>query len=189
MHYQCYLERLEKTLHSLIVTDPYGAKLSQEEGLLQWCRICHQAKQSDKTMYFIGNGASAAMASHMAADFSKNCNCRAMAFNDVALMTAVSNDTHYEDCFAVPLARFSNSGDVLITVSSSGDSPNVIKAIACARELGLTIITVSGMRSDNHSRVLGDLNFWVPADTYGVVEACHQVLLHCWLDTFLEIYP
>jgi D-sedoheptulose 7-phosphate isomerase len=128
------------------------------------------------------------MASHMAADFSKNCGCRAMAFNDVALMTAVSNDIHYEDCFAIPLARFANLGDILITVSSSGNSPNILNSIQRARSIDMKVITVSGMNPDNSSRGMGDLNFWIPADTYGLVEASHQALLHCWLDTFLELY-
>lgn len=187
-HYSTYLEGLNMALRTLSVTYRNGQILSQEAGLLEWCRLCHEARLSGNTMYFVGNGASAAMASHMAADFSKNCNCRAMAFNDIALMTAVSNDIHYEDCFAVPLARFANPGDMLITVSSSGNSPNVIKAIERARTIDVTVVTLSGMNPDNRSRTLGDLNFWVPASTYGFVEASHQALLHCWLDTFLDLY-
>lgn len=188
MHYRSYLERIQKALWHMIVRDRHASELSQEDGLAEWCRMCHDAKINEKTMYFIGNGASATMASHMAADFSKNCGCRAMAFNDIALMTAVSNDIHYDDCFAVPLARFSNPGDILITISSSGNSPNVVKAIQCARKMELRIITVSGMQPDNRIRTMGDLNFWVPANTYGLVEATHQALLHCWLDTYLEMY-
>ena len=73
-------------------------------------------------MFFVGNGASAMMASHMAADASKNGGFRAMAFNDQALMTAVSNDICYEQSFAMPLKRFANPGDMLVTISSSGNS-------------------------------------------------------------------
>lgn len=187
-HYASYMEALYSALDSLIVTDSRQSVLSQEQGLVQWCRICHEAKMSDQTMYFVGNGASATMASHMAADFSKNGGCRAVAFNDIALMTAISNDVHYEDCFAMPLERFANPEDILITVSSSGNSPNIVRAIESGRRLELTVITVSGMKDDNKSRQLGDLNFWIPADTYGLVEASHQALLHCWLDTFLAMY-
>jgi D-sedoheptulose 7-phosphate isomerase len=67
-------------------------------------------------------------------------------------------------------------------VSSSGNSANIVQAIESARKMGLTIVTMSGMASNNSSRALGDLNFWIPADTYGTVESSHQVLLHCWLD-------
>ena len=186
--YSSYLANLDQALKSMEVTSADGKLVPQENGLLNWCSLCYQAKVSDQTMYFIGNGASATMASHMAADFSKNCECRAMAFNDIAMMTAVSNDIHYEECFAVPLARFAEPGDVLISVSSSGNSPNIIKAIENARALEMGIVTLSGMNPDNRSRSLGDLNFWIPADTYGLVEASHQALLHCWLDTFLQLY-
>jgi D-sedoheptulose 7-phosphate isomerase len=187
-HYNNYLNALYDALARMVVTDRNARELEQEDGLRNWCRMCYEAKHADRTMYFVGNGASATMASHMAADFSKNCGCRAMAFNDVALMTAVSNDIHYEDCFAIPLARFANLGDILITVSSSGNSPNILNSIQRARSIDMKVITVSGMNPDNSSRGMGDLNFWIPADTYGLVEASHQALLHCWLDTFLELY-
>lgn len=187
-HYKTYLRAIYDAMSRMVVTDRKARKLEQEEGLRRWCRMCYDAKLVGQTMYFVGNGASATMASHMAADFSKNCGCRAIAFNDVALMTAVSNDIHYEDCFAVPLARFANFGDILITISSSGNSPNVLNTIERARSLQMGVITVSGMNPDNRSRGMGDLNFWIPADTYGLVEASHQALLHCWLDTFLELY-
>ena len=108
------------------------------------------------------------MASHMAADASKNGGFRALAFNDQALMTAVSNDICYEQSFAMPLKRFANCGDVLVTISSSGNSPNVIAAIEAARELKLQVVTLSGMKQNNQSRKIGDLNFYVPAETYGL---------------------
>ena len=187
-HYMSYLEDLHNALNHMIVTDREARELTQEHGLTEWCRMCHEAKLAERTMYFVGNGASATMASHMAADFSKNCECRAMAFNDIAMITAVSNDIHYDDCFAVPLARFASHGDILITLSSSGNSPNVIKAIDCARCIKMKVVTVSGMNPDNRSRNMGDLNFWISAVTYGLVEASHQALLHCWLDTFLDLY-
>lgn len=187
-HYSNYLDQLHQALQAMVATDAEGAVLPQEDALLRWCGRCRDIKISDATMFFVGNGASASMASHMAADFSKNCDCRGVAFNDVALMTAISNDIHYEDCFAVPLGRFASPGDMLITVSSSGNSPNIIRAINRARELDLSVVTLSGMDGGNRSRSMGDLNFWVPAQTYGLVEAGHQALLHCWLDTFLELY-
>jgi len=184
--YLLYVERLYKILHELVVTNKVGEIISHDDAFRHWCDLCHEIKFTENTMYFVGNGASAAMASHMAADFSKNCACRAMAFNDIALMTAVSNDIQYDECFSVPLLRFANPGDMLITVSSSGNSPNVINAIHAARSIDLHIVTVSGMRVDNVSRKLGDLNFWIPADSYGYAEAGHQALLHCWLDMYVD---
>ena len=186
MSFKDYLMSVASALEKTEVTDRKGNELDIEEGISRWCNITGKLKQSNATMYFVGNGASAMMASHMAADASKNGEFRSLAFNDAALMTAVSNDIAFEECFAMPLKRFADSQDVLITISSSGNSPNVIRAIEAASELGLKVITISGMSPDNRSRKMGDINFYVPGDTYGIVESSHQILLHCWLDRFME---
>lgn len=186
-HFIDYIHSLQSALENLQVSDVQSKPLSPEEGFVLWLQITRELQSKDRTMFFIGNGASAMMASHMAADASKNGNFRSLAFNDAALLTAVSNDIAYEEIFAVPLKRFSAKGDCLVTISSSGNSPNVIRAIETARVLQLQVITLSGMRPDNRSRQLGDLNFYIPADTYGIVEVNHQAILHCWLDRFMEI--
>ena len=185
-NYSDYVMQLTQCLDSLVVTNKKGQILSAEEGLCQWCVLTNDLLKNNCTMFFVGNGASAMMASHMAADASKNGGFRAMAFNDPALMTAVSNDICYEQTFAMPLSRFANPGDVLVTISSSGNSPNVIAAIETARQFKMQVITISGMKPDNKSRQIGDLNFYVPAETYGFAECAHQSILHCWLDVFME---
>ncbi len=184
--FNSYIKEIEASLQAMIVTDISNNVIQQEEGINRWSLITQKVKKANDVMFFVGNGASAMMASHMAADASKNGELRSLAFNDAALMTAVSNDVSYEDCFSIPLKRFANSDDVLVTISSSGNSPNIIRAIETARQLEMKIVTLSGMQADNRSRKKGDLNFYIPADTYGVVEASHQVLLHCWLDKFME---
>jgi len=184
--YKKYMNRLKQYLDTVEVTMSSGAPLSVEDGLNEWFVMTEQLMSRNNTMFFVGNGASAMMASHMAADASKNGNFRAMAFNEPALLTAVSNDICYEQSFAVPLKRFGNPGDILVAISSSGGSPNIIAAIAAARELAMRIITLSGMKSDNPSRRAGDLNFFVPSMTYGMTESAHQSILHCWLDVFME---
>lgn len=187
LYYNQYLENLGRSMIGLEVTNQQGHIIPREDALISCCEVCDKIKSSHNTMYFIGNGASACMASHMAADFNKTCGCRATSFNDIALMTAVSNDISYEECFSIPLSRFAVNEDALITISSSGNSPNIIKAIHQAKDIGLSVITFSGMNPNNQSRQLGHFNFWLPANTYGLVEAGHQILLHCWLDTYLEI--
>jgi D-sedoheptulose 7-phosphate isomerase len=181
-----YINSVSSALDKILATDLDGNILENEKGLSLWCDMTRDLKKSRRTMYFIGNGASAMMASHMAADASKNGEFRCLAFNDAALMTAVSNDISYEHSFAMPLKRFANSGDILVTISSSGNSPNIIKAIETARELGLKVVTISGMAPDNKSRKMGNLNFYIPGKTYGIVETSHLVLLHCWLDKFID---
>jgi D-sedoheptulose 7-phosphate isomerase len=181
-----YIDEVARVLKALSVTDGRGDAMAPDQGFEDWCRTTRGLQSNSRTMYFVGNGASAMMAGHMAADACKNGGIRAMAFNDAALMTAVSNDIAYEQSFAFPLRRFGQEDDVLVTISSSGNSPNVIRAIETAREIGMVVITLSGMKPDNQCRVRGDINFYVPGKTYGVVESAHQVLLHCWLDRYMQ---
>ena len=124
------------------------------------------------------------MASHMALDWSKRGGVRSLAFNDMAFLTALGNDLGYDEVFAQPVEWFGEEGDLLATISSSGNSPSVVKAIAAARKRGIKVVTFSGMNPDNKSRLAGDLNFYVPAWTYGIVECGHQILLHAWLDRY-----
>jgi len=186
IEFKAYFDSVSAALKNLIATDSRGQLMDSEESLTKWCRVIRIAKETNHTVYIVGNGASAMMASHMAADATKNGKVRCLAFNDPALMTAVSNDICYDECFAMPLGRFANAGDALITISSSGNSPNIIKAIKTAKDMGLFVVTLSGMKGDNRSRKMGDLNLYVPADTYGIVESSHQILLHCWLDRFID---
>ena len=186
INFENYIASVTSYLKEMKVTAKDGQELGQEEGMSQWCEATRRIKISDAILYFVGNGGSAMMASHMAVDASKNGGIRSLAFNDVAFVTAISNDISYKDCFALPLKWFANPGDALVTISSSGNSPNIVRAIEVARDLQLMVITLSGMSPDNKSRKLGDLNFYIPADTYGIVESLHQVLLHCWLDKFME---
>ena len=137
-------------------------------------------------MYFVGNGASSMMAGHMSADAAKNGRIRAQAFHETSLMTAVSNDISYENVFAYPLQRFADPGDVLVTISSSGNSPNIMRVIEVAHELGIETITLSGKSPANGSRPQGILNFYIPSQSYGIIECAHQVLLHSWLDQYMD---
>ena len=97
---------------------------------------------------FIGNGASASMSSHYTLDFWKNGKIRAINFNDHASLTAIGNDIDYESVFSFPVEKFGDEGDILISISSSGNSPNVLKAVKKAKEMGITNLTLSGMKPE-----------------------------------------
>src|SRR4030095_10012435 len=128
------------------------------------------------------------MASHFAADACKNGGLRTQAFNDGALLTCTGNDLAFDQVFALPLTRFARAGDMLITISSSGASPNILRALDRAREMQRQVVTVSGKRADNASRMLGDLNFYIPSARYGWIESSHHVVLHYWLDQYLDLH-
>ncbi len=188
MQFAQYVNDLSEILLSMKVSDHNNTDLGIEEGLERLVQMTADLKEQNKTLFFVGNGASAMMSSHMATDFCKNGGIKSMAFNDASLMTALGNDISYEECFAFPLGRFGQQGDMLVTISSSGNSPNVVSALKKAKEIDITRVTISGMKPDNVSRQLGTLNFYVPGDTYGFAESAHQVLLHCWYDTFEKKY-
>jgi len=183
-----YINRVYRALEETIVTSMDLLKIGTEDGFKQWCDMTRFVHRQENTIFLVGNGASASMASHMAADMVKSCRVRAMAFNDSSLLTAVSNDISYEKSFSTPLDIYGKEGDLLITISSSGNSPNIIDAIKAARLLKMDVITISAMNENNGSRRAGDLNFYVPENEYGLVESCHQTILHCWLDMYIETY-
>jgi len=185
LDYKTYIESVATALRYVEITNKDGGHISPDDALSNWCSLTSDIKQKKKNIFFIGNGASAMMASHMAADANKNGGVKSVAFNDSALLTTISNDICYEESFAFPLERFSESSDMLVAISSSGNSPNIIKAIEFACRINLTVITLSGLSPDNNSRSMGDINYYVPADTYGIVESAHQIILHCWLDNFI----
>ncbi len=182
--YQSYVQQVNQAAANVEVSTDSNS-LNAEQGMRRWCDMTIQLRDNGHTMHFIGNGASASMASHMSADACKNGELRSSCFNEISLLTAIANDVSYEEAFAVPIRRFGKPGDILIAISSSGNSPNIIAAINAARDLDMHVITLSGMSPDNRARQGGHLNFYVPAQDYGVVESSHQVILHSWLDQYL----
>jgi len=183
-----YVAAIGTGLTRLAVTDRAGHALSIEDGFTRWVAATHEVQTSGRNVYLIGNGASAAMASHFAADACKNGGLRAQAFNDGALLTCTGNDLAFDQIFASPLGRFARAGDMLISISSSGASANILRALERARQMQMAIVTVSGKSADNPSRAAGDLNFYVPAARYGWIESGHHVLLHYWLDQYLNTH-
>jgi D-sedoheptulose 7-phosphate isomerase len=180
-----YVAAVAGGLRELSVTDGAGDSLPPAEAFTRWVEMTHETHQRGGFVYLIGNGGSAAMASHMAADACKHGDLRALAFNDVAMLTATANDLAYDQVFALPLQRLARPTDLLISISSSGNSPNIVRALEAARELGVAAVTLSGKGADNRSRALGQLNFHVPRQRYGWIESAHQILIHYWLDRYL----
>jgi len=124
-----------------------------------------------------GNGASASIASHLATDFSKQGGVRAMAFNDANLITALGNDCGYENWIAKALDLYADPKDMVILISSSGKSPNVINAARRAKEMGLYVATFTGFAADNPLGALADINFWADSRSYNIVECVHMIWL------------
>jgi D-sedoheptulose 7-phosphate isomerase len=134
-------------------------------------------------LIFIGNGGSAAIASHQALDFFLNLNIDARAFNDGPFLTCMANDFGFENVFEKPIQIIAQAGDVLAAISSSGKSPNILKAIEAANRKRCFVITMSGFKSDNPLRKMGNINFYVSSHSYRYVEAAHSL----YWDFILEL--
>lgn len=186
-YYHSFCETLRCALDSLQVSVRGGQLVETEKGFELLCQKARAIRDAGRNMFLCGNGASAAFANHMALDWTKAGGVPTFSFSDSALLTAMGNDLGYEHAFSAPLSWYAKSGDLLVTISSSGDSPNILKTIEVARLKGMEVVTFSGMNAENRSRALGDMNLYVPSRTYGVTESAHQVLLHVWLDKFVEI--
>lgn len=146
--------------------------------------ILAQASQGYKVI-FIGNGGSAAIASHLATDFWRNGGVKAVSFNDACSLTCISNDFGYEQVFEKPIQMFAEAGDILIAISSSGRSANIVKAVEQAKKAGCHVITLSGFDRGNRLRSLGELNFYSPSHAYGFVELSHTAICHCIADSIV----
>jgi D-sedoheptulose 7-phosphate isomerase len=183
-----YVAAIGSGLSRIAITDHEGRALDPAEGFRRWVELTHDVHGEGRHIFLVGNGASAAMASHFAADACKNGGLRTQAFNDGPLLTCTANDVAFDDVFALPLSRLGRAGDLLISISSSGASRNIVRALEQARDMGLRIVTLSGRRSDNPSRAFGDLNVYIPCDRYGWIESGHHVVLHYWLDQYLNAH-
>lgn len=134
---------------------------------------------------FGGNGGSSAMASHVAVDLTKNAGIRAINFNESDLITCFANDYGYEEWIKKSIEFYADPNDMVVLISSSGRSQNVINAGKIAKERGMKLITFSGFKADNPLRTLGDLNFWVDDSEYNIVEMTHHVWLLAMIDRII----
>ena len=121
----------------------------------------------------------------MAIDYSKNGRLPAVSFNDGAALTCIGNDLGYENVFSEQIKLHAKQDDLLIAISSSGASKNILNALTQARAVGCNIITMSGFSEENPLRQLGDINWYVPSSEYGFVEITHLTLCHAILDNLM----
>lgn len=175
-----FFDSLATCLQRTNVTGPVGdEKITLEAGLQQLSDLFKRSHAGGGKAIFIGNGGSAAIASHMAVDYCKNKGVRSVALNDAAMLTMLANDMGYEQVFAQQIRWHGRKPDVAVIISSSGRSLNIVAAADAAREVGMRgIVTLSGMNPHNKLRRKGCLNFYVPCVDYGLVELSHMALLH-----------
>jgi D-sedoheptulose 7-phosphate isomerase len=144
---------------------------------LKIVKIFNEVKKKKKKVILVGNGGSAAMASHVSVDLTKMCKIRAINFNEADLLTCFSNDYGYENWVQKALSFYADNGDLVICISSSGQSKNIINGAKFAKKIGCKVITLTGFNEDNKVRKIGHINLWLDSKNYNLVEMTH----HIWL--------
>lgn len=187
-YYESYSQEVYEGLLKGVTTGKSMEPLDKSTALEQWVDKAEEIRTAKGLFFFCGNGASATIAEHLSHDCFQNADFLTETVSETSHITAIANDYSYEDVFSYRIGKMMTDKDMLITISSSGNSPNIIKAIKTAREKGAFIVTLSGKGENNKSRKLGDINIYVPLDTYGLVESAHATIMHMWLDRYLDKY-
>jgi D-sedoheptulose 7-phosphate isomerase len=170
-----YFDSINKTVISI-----------SPEKLIEISELVRDVNDKSKKIILIGNGGSAAMASHVAVDFTKAAGVRAVNFNEADLITCFANDYGYDQWVVEALKAYADPGDLAILISSSGKSPNIINGALQAKQMGLQTVTLSGFGSDNSLRKLGDVELWADSSEYNVVEMSHHIWLVSIVDYVIE---
>lgn len=172
-----YLAEYASTLQATLARIP-GERLQAAMDLLT------ETLRAGRRIYVCGNGGSAAIADHLCCDWTKGTivsgqpvlKTHSLVAN-TALLTALSNDFGFENSFSTQIEMFGASGDVLVAISSSGESGNIIKAVEAARSRGMKVLGLSGFSGGKLAQT-ADVCLHAPFDNYGLVEDCHQILMH-----------
>ncbi len=162
-----YLERYQR---SIFQTDVRQSLIQLRDKMLS-------VRDSSKKVIFSGNGGSSAIASHCAVDFTKQAGVRSVNFNETDLITCFANDYGYERWIEKALEFYADAGDLVVLVSSSGESANMVRAAEHCNQRELAFVTFTGMDASNSLRGMGHLDFWVDSWAYNIIEMTH----HVWL--------
>lgn len=186
---QEYIEEAQRLFSGVEVTNTDGQEIDFETAITDLAtRLLKLNCDSRQLIFLVGNGGSAGISSETSHRLWKFCNVPARTFNDPVIMSSTANDHGWEEVFSRPLLVHGHPGDILVAVSSSGRSQNIINAIGAARSKSFAkIVTLSGFDSVNPLRILGDFNFYVRSDSYRHVERTHLFILDCLVDVIINL--
>ena len=170
-----FLKKYFKNLSEIVVK--YDKK-----SFLKIIEILKKTKKNKKKVILVGNGGSAAMASHVSVDLTKSSKIRAINFNEADLLTCFSNDYGYENWVQKALYFYADKNDLVICISSSGESKNIINGAKFAKKIGCKVVTLTGFNKLNNLRKIGNINLWVNSKNYNFVEMTH----HIWLLSIVD---
>lgn len=159
-----------------------AVEAAKPDQLLQCVQLIQRCESERGKVIIVGNGGSAAMASHVSVDFTKAAKLRSINFNEADLITCFANDYGYENWVAKALEAYADQKDLVILVSSSGQSMNMLNGAKQCSSMGIPLITLSGFKPDNPLRELGNENLWADSHSYNVIEMTH----HIWLLSLVD---
>ena len=182
-----YLQDLADLTQSAQVTDRDGTAISLDDGAERAVRLVLAAGAGSGKVMAVGNGGSASIASHMQNDLCKAVGVPGLVFTEPALLMALANDDGYETIFESPIELWARPGDVLVAISSSGRSENVLRGVRAATLRECQVVTFTGFNEDNPLRRMGDINFYVASRVYGFVENAHAAIIHFITDRAMAV--
>ena len=179
MDYSSYLKQYNKSIYELI--NNVNANLIEQSVQLIQRSIHNKSK-----VYIVGNGGSASIASHVSVDFTKVARVPSFTFNNSNLITCFANDYGYENWVVEAVKAYTNTNDLIILISSSGTSKNIVNAAQYCKDNNIDLITLSGFNKDNPLSTLGNVNFHIESTEYNYIEMSHHIILLALVDIFVK---
>lgn len=178
-----WLSKFTEALNS-VECHAAGAKIDYYVGCEKVRELLKTVRAEGKRVYWVGNGGSAAVCSHLSQDIFNKLRIKSHVFSDHSQTTCLANDFGYENVFKIQLERYFERGDLLIAISSGGNSKNILLSVEHARAAGGRVVALSGFSPDNLLRKqTTDVSFHLPSSMYGIVEVGHEAIIHGILET------
>ena len=179
MKYVKYFKDYNKSIYDLL--DNFDISLIEKS-----VDLISKCKKNNGKVYIVGNGGSSSIASHVSVDFAKVANVPSDTFNNANLITCFANDYGHDNWVKEAIKAYTNQNDILILISSSGKSNNILNAAKYCKENRIPFITLSGFKNDNPLFQLGNVNIHVPSNKYNFIEMAHHIILVSIVDIFAE---
>ena len=179
MKFEKYFKNYNKSIYDLLI-DLDTSLIDRSVKLILKC------KRSNGKVFIVGNGGSSSIASHVSVDFAKVANVPSNTFNNANLITCFANDYGHENWIKEAIKAYTQKNDILILISSSGTSNNIINAAKYCNENNIPLITFSGFDKSNPLAKLGDVNIHINSNNYNYIEMSHHIILVSIVDIFAE---
>ena len=179
MDYNKYFKNYTKSINEIL--DNVDSDLIEKS-----VKIINKTIKQNKGIFVIGNGGSASIASHVSVDFAKVARVRSSTFNNANLITCFANDYKYENWVTEAIKAYCDRKDLIILISSSGTSKNIVNAAKYCKKNKINLITLSGFNKNNPLSKLGSINFYINSTNYNFIEMSHHIILVSIVDIFTQ---